>query len=312
MLADAALREGVAGLVHQGMGTVPDRYGAPERIFEAMRQCAMAQDEANARAEDVLDEVYGAMAARSIRPVLLRSLGLITSVYGDRSLRGHRDHALLVHPEDSTGAMEALDDAGFEPPRTGGSFRRGVSLVDLHIDPYGRTRIPDRSLILRADTAAVIDRAVPCTITGREVLIPSPADRMLLLGVHAVKHSFDRLIRLVDVAECWRAGGFDLETLAERGREEGSADFLYYSLTAACRRLGAPIPGEFLERIRPGRRRFVDSAVQRYIAGNRVNYLPEWLLLYQVKGVGNKARTLWELLSPREEISRIRVEREIS
>ena len=36
----------------------------------------------------------------------------------------------------------------------------------------------------------------------------SPEDRLLALSAHVVKHSFDRLMRLVDVAECWRLGGF--------------------------------------------------------------------------------------------------------
>jgi hypothetical protein len=173
-------------------------------------------------------------------------------------------------------------------------------------------------LVLRADVEAVFSRARPSNLAGAPLLLPSPTDRLLILCAHTVKHSFDRLIRLVDIAECWQARAWDLGALREQAIEEGTADALYFGLTAARARLGAGIPsgllaplrpfaGKLLE-TRPQHRRIArpsivigplgDRLFEAYLEGARCPFLAEWLLLGRLRGWRTRARAVREMLFP--------------
>jgi hypothetical protein len=307
VLLEVARREGVAGLVFRAMALDQAAASVPEEVRLSLRNTALTQAALNAREESVLGEVLDAMRARSVQPVLMRGLALVDTIYdGDGSLRGQVDHDLLVRPGQERDARAALESAGFRATPFDGPYIRGASLVDLHVDPYGRGRIPSRSVMVRADSEALMDRAVFLEIAGNTVRVPAPEDRLLLLSAHAVKHSFDRLIRLVDLAECWRTGGFDPEILATRAAGEGSTDLLYYALTAARHRLGVGVPVRYLRRLRPQRHRVVDRAVARYLAGSHVPNLAELILLTRIRGGFRKMQALWEMFWPAQEVGRAR------
>jgi hypothetical protein len=226
-------------------------------------------------------------------------------LYGDGSLRPQVDHDILVAPEELRDARSAIVSLGFRPaPGGAGPYLRGPSVIDLHADPYDRERVPSRGLVIRADAAGFIARSIPARVVGRTVRVPSAVDRVLHLAAHTVKHSFDRLIRLVDLAECWRVGGFDTHELIARARGEGTAEALFYALAVARSRLDAEIPILVLEWLDPGRRPAVDRAFRRILSGRPAPHFSERLLLAQLPGFRERAVAAREMLWPAELLDR--------
>jgi len=306
-LAGAAEREGVAGLVHRALHHDPCAVLVPSAVRLRMQDVARTQAAAHAWEEAALGEVLDAFHARDLAPVVLRGHGLIASLYGsDGSLRPQLDHDLLVPKPDVHEARRALRSMGFDTDGPlGDVFHRGTTTVDLHSDPYDRARVRSRGKVIRADAAAVVERAVPLTLAGRTVLQPCPADRVLLLCAHLVKHSFDRLIRMVDVAECCRRLRLDADALADQARAEGTADALYYGLAASAARAAAPAE-RLLARLSPRRRPRVERAFAEVLAGRPSPFFAERLLLSQLDGWPERLAAVKELFWTPEQRARLR------
>ncbi len=299
-LARVARREGVAGLVFRAITTVDRDLEVPPDVRAALRRVALDQAAAHAWEQKVLAEILRAFDAADLHPILLRGHDLVEEIYlGDGSLRPQVDHDILVPPDQMAAAGVILESIGFEQVLCGWTlFRRDRSLVDLHSDPYDRFRVPSRGRILTADVAGIFSRACLSTLSAAPMLRTSPSDRLLILCAHTVKHSFDRLIRLVDIAEAWRELRSDPATLASQALEEGTSDALYYSLMAARARLGASVLDQLLEQIPPPGRSFADRLFEAYLQGGSCPLFSEWLLLSQLEGVGARSMALWEMISP--------------
>jgi hypothetical protein len=239
--------------------------------------------------------------------MVLGGLGLVATVYGDGSLRPQFGHDLLVTRDEMKPAREVLLELGFRlSPGSGDTYLRDPSVVRITADPCGGEGAPPGSVAPRPDLDAVWERAEVATVAGQEVWVPGAVDRLSFLAAGLVKRSFDRLVRLVDLAECWRAGGYRLEDLERQAFREGTTELLYYALRAARERLGAPVPESFLGRLRPPPRRLVDRSLRLYLEGRPARHFPEWLLLHQVEGFGPRVRALRDLLASRDEIASLR------
>jgi hypothetical protein len=308
-LADVAIREGVAGLVHRALSRDPCGVLVPPWVRDRMQAVARRQAAAHAWEEAALGEVLDAFHSRGLRPVLLRGHGLVATLYGsDGSLRPQLDHDLLVERGRIDDAREVLRSLGFESnPGSEDVLTRDTTTIDLHWDPYDRPRVPSRGKVIRADAQAVIERAVPITVAGRTVLQPCPTDRVLLLCVHLVKHSFDRLIRMVDIAECCRKFRLDAARLVEQAANDGTADAAYYGLAASAARAGAPA-GALLARMEPHKRLWIDRAFEGVLRGGSSPFFAERLLLSQLTGWGDRLLAVKELLWTPEERARLSAE----
>jgi hypothetical protein len=310
-LAATAEREGVAGLVHRAVADDPAGVLVPERVFSGLRQIAREQAAAHAWQETALGEALDSLERAGLSPVLLRGHALVASLYGyDGSLRPQLDHDLLVPHRAMGDARRELRRLGFEDSAgTRDVFSRDDVTVDLHHDPYDRSRVPSRGRVILANPDGVLRRAVETRVAGRQVLQPCPSDRVLLLSTHLVKHSFDRLIRMVDIAECWRQTPPDPEVVESRARREGTADAVYYALTAARTRLGAPVPPGLLVRLEPPRRRWIDRAFNEVLHGRRPRpFFAERLLLSQLRSWRERLTAVGEMLWTPEHQSRISTE----
>jgi len=292
---------GVAGLLHRAAGADPAFETAPEDVLVGFRSAALAQSAASARAESDLSDVVRALQASGIEPVLMRGLELVSRIYRDGSLRAQIDHDILVGEEEHHAARKILIALGFCPASAAaGPYRRGAALVDLHSDPYGRERVASRGLVNCADVSGFRARCARTRVAGISLLVPSAEDRILLLAAHAAKHSFDKLIRLVDLAECWRAGGFDTSEIEKRARREGTTDVLYYALTAARQLVGAEIPESFTERLRAVRRPWTDRVFARVLQARASDHFAECLLLEQLPGARARLVAVIQMIWPRE------------
>jgi len=188
-----------------------------------------------------LAEVLEAFDRRGIPVLVMRGLHSVETIYGDPGARPFEDHDLLVRAGDRGAAIAVLGRLGYENPGPE-LFRRGGVLIDLHEDPLGARRRPSRAACFPIDIDALFARARPGMIAGAPALLPSREDTLLLLAIHLVKHSFDRLIRTADLAHFLvRETAIVWPVVRARSHEWGAARILGWALTAAAA-LGVSTP----------------------------------------------------------------------
>jgi len=243
-----------------------------------------------------LAEVLDALHHARIPVMVMRGLRSAEGIYEDPSVRPFEDHDLLVLPGDRPRAATLLERQGLEPISRG-LFRRGGLLIDLHVDPLGAARRPARTLLLRMPAEELFERAAPGSVAGAPSLLMDPADELLLLAIHVVKHSFDRLIRIADVAHLLALpeGAVQGEAALRRAELSGGRRILHW-VFAAAGTLGAPLSRELRAAPEAGP---IDSIIMRRIVRLRTfPYAGEILMTLAIPGWGGRLRFLIDALFP--------------
>ncbi len=141
--------------------------------------------------------ILSAFSAKAIPVILLKGPLLAERIYGGIHLRTSRDLDLLVRPRDLKRAGAVLAELGFNaafrPDDYHESWRRGTTLVELHHNV-------ENPLAFRFDMEGIWRRAAEVDFRGQRVRQLSPEDELLFLCLHGVRHRFERLSHVLDVA----------------------------------------------------------------------------------------------------------------
>ncbi len=157
-----------------------------------------------------LKGILQAFADNHIPVIPLKGPMFAESIYGSINLRASRDIDLLVRPEHLPVAKSELEKLGFARHRGGyddkffrgltghrgcydDKFFRGATLVELHFD----VAIPQA---YNFGTASAWTRARQKEFLGIPVWLFTPSDQLLFICLHGVRHQFERLSNVLDVA----------------------------------------------------------------------------------------------------------------
>lgn len=286
----------IDGLAHRAVGRLPQREIDPW-LRSALKRRSQRFAAATLSQALALAEVLEALGRDGIPVVVMRGVETVETVYGDPSLRPFEDHDLLVLPEDEAGARAALEKLNFvEQSRT--LFRRGGVFLDLHTDPLGARRRPTRQEAFRLPASDLVARATRGQIAGAPALSLQPEDTLLLLAIHLIKHSFDRLIRIADLSHFvfHRRGVLDWGLLERRAEACGASRLLGWGLQAAgilgvgVRALDRPVTE-------------ADGPLERHLMARALALRPlpysgEILMMLAARGFGNRVRFLLDALWP--------------
>ncbi len=269
----AAAREGVLALLWhrlEATATNEDRQRiAPQLRRQAARfmQCRQVTREALAAAHH-----------RNIPVICLRGQALAEGLYTPSSLRPQSDVDILVAPPDMERLSGALREGRFLPvPSCPMLFRRGQMLLDAHVDPIGIARIAARAHMTSLRAEDFFQHATAGAICGQPVLVPTSRVMLPYLCLHALKHSFNRLIWLWDIALLAR------QITRENGWEavaEGIAAYrlqrpCFYALSYVRQHMAAPVPDTVLTATHPPMGRRERSLYARFMAHDIPPYLAE-------------------------------------
>ena len=286
----------IDGLAHRAIGRLPQGEIDPW-LRSALKRRSQRFAAATISQALALAEVLEALNRDGIPVVVMRGVETVETVYGDPSLRPFEDHDLLVLPEDERGARVALAGLSFvEQSRT--LFRRGGVLLDLHTDPLGACRRPTRHEAFSVETPDLVARAARGQVAGAPALILQPEDTLLLLAIHLVKHSFDRLIRIADLSHFVfrKRGVLDWGLLERRAGLCGASRLLGWGLQAAgilgvgVRAIDRPVAED-------------DGMVERHLMARALALRPlpycgEILMMLAARGFGRRVRFLLDALWP--------------
>lgn len=163
----------------------------------------------NARFQAELTRVASALHAHGLAPVLLKGGALLLTVYADPAERPFGDLDLLVRRDELDAATSAMQGLGYRLDETyrSASYYRAhhYHLIFRHaVHPWLCFEIHwDLSLPVMDvafDAEGLRRRARPAGRAEPEVLVPSPADALLLLALHAGINRFAILGLIRDVA----------------------------------------------------------------------------------------------------------------
>ncbi|MBI3800477.1 MAG: nucleotidyltransferase family protein [Deltaproteobacteria bacterium] len=226
---------------------------------------------------------------------------MIKTVYREQpGLRPLGDLDLLVRAEDLPGVEEVLRLHGFRPLVPSSSFfHNGAAAFDLHTDLIGAGRIRGRALAFHFDQETLWQEALPLDPQDPTLLVLSPRHQLLHLVVHALKHSFTRLIWFIDLGLALRQVQWG-ESI-DHAKAVGALRALTYTLLALRALMGVQIPSETLREL-SRLNRLEHLFVQQVISRNPRQALGEVMVALSIPGVIGKLSYLFEFGFPRQEI----------
>jgi hypothetical protein len=170
-----------------------------------------------ARAERALD----VLLAAGVTPVALKGLDVLHRANGvEFDQRTLDDVDLLIARDELVPAVEALEGAGWTAPP------EQEKLHDIRGSHHLRMTSPGPLTVdfeLHWNLFQLLERAVPLSVAGREILRLDDHDLVAHLLVHHLAHYFDRRLKwLIDLRVVTRSPGFCWERVVERIREWGA------------------------------------------------------------------------------------------
>jgi hypothetical protein len=231
-LIDTAIREGLGGHLYRSFkrsGVLESLAGKEKQKLETYYYQVVRN---NVRLIHNLKEVLGQSHRRNIRLVLLQGMDLIQEVYDDIGLRPMVDIDLWVLQKDHPSLVNILRGLGYEnDPLYPNTFRRSSTTVDIHTHLLWADRISTRKLLLSKTDDEIYQDTRTVSWEGEEARCLGRYDQVIYLGLHGLKHRFNRLIWLVDIKNI--TAGWDSsewEALHSRAKELGQPRILSYVL----------------------------------------------------------------------------------
>jgi len=227
-LVRRAVREGVSPLVYHSLR--PFGASVPPEALNTLRTRYYGNEIRNSRLYRGIAPLIGSVGAAGLRAVVTKGARLALTVYPDIGLRPFTDIDLVVHPGDWPGLEKILAGLGYVPDSRGrirlhpGNraldwtfapyYRLGNLLVELHFAYLG-LHVPFRS---EEDFWASVGEV---RMDGAVARIMSPEYELCYLCLHALQHSYARLMWLTDIAELGSRPEIDSDKLVRIARREG-------------------------------------------------------------------------------------------
>ena len=276
------------------------------RIDEWLRATLRRRHQARAAATLAqglaLAEILERLHQAGIPVAVQRGLRVVEWIYKDAGARPFEDHDLVVLPRDEAGAAAILTRLGYEAIGPA-LYRRTTVLVDLHSDPLGAARRPSRARLFPIDLEALFADARPGYVAGGPALLLRAEDDLVLMALHVVKHSFDRLVRTADLAHLLALEGRALSwervrETAERARAVRLVALALGALTPFG--IEAPPPLRLEEPVFG----LTGLLLQRVRALRPLPYSGEVLMALAAPRLGDRLRFLFDALLPEGEHGR--------
>ena len=300
--------EGVDGFVYYHMNRMGLLKSLPKSVLPKLKD---SYARTRKRTLAILNEaeVLSTRLEKARIPVIaLQGLSLIKTLYQNPGLRQLGDMDLMVKPSDKDRLKELLFQAGFLSPFPNYPdilFKSGV-LIDIHTHVLNLDRIKSRRYLFPEDLAPMWEKAIPLFNQANGLLILDHCDNFIALAAHALKHSYSRLIWLVDLHELfikWANNANGLDEVVGRARFWHQERVVLYALILLERIFDLKIPFRVKRELGIRDLGMLEKHLIRLkLRGLSSNELCIPLWLFNIKGVGKKLKFIKENLFPEDEI----------
>jgi len=301
VLLEQAEREGITGLVALALQRLGPRADLASNL-DRWRAATRAVVASNLTALSELAALRAALREDRRQVILLKGAALLDDQYGGRvGLRPLGDIDLLLRPSDLPWVAGWLQRRGYAPVSSSSPFfSRGVVSFDLHTGIVGSEWVGRKARAFRLDPLTIWREAKLREPADTTTLVLSPVHLRLQLAVHALKHSYSRLIWLVDLALVLRDAPWP--ALLEYARASGALRPLAYAVSALDWLLGRWEVPEAVRRELPTLGRLERGFMRLVARRSGVETPGELIVALSIPGLVGKAAYLAELTFPRRHV----------
>jgi len=255
-LLAAASRNEVTPLLYWRLNTLCAGE-LPPGILKELRNRFLDNARRSLTLTGALLKLLEALEERGIRVMVLRGPVMGASLYGNVALRQIADLDILVPRPDVQAAADVLAVRGFRLPDPFTATQQALTLrtdYNFHLEREDGVALELHWRLVNGffswddDPSEWWARAVTTPFCEREVLEPSPEDLLLLLCVHGLKHGWEQLKLVADVAWLVQNRNLDWEQVSRLAARTGVARALNLGCWLATELLGAPVPDRIVER----------------------------------------------------------------
>jgi len=150
---------------------------------------------------ETLKSTLGAFHRAQLSAIALKGPCLAERLYGDASLRPCYDLDLLVRFTDWTRAVQLLTELGFSPNSHADDYHQAWGRKGINLELHHNVENP---FAFEFDVEAAWTRAQLARFHDVPVWLLAPADELEYLCLHAVRHRFERLSLMLDLALAFR------------------------------------------------------------------------------------------------------------
>ena len=300
-----SMHEGVDGLLLPMLESnkTPDIH---VEVRDAYRLRLRERQAGYLRTRHVCSQVLAALNEENIPVICMRGLAVSERLYGDSAyLRPQSDIDLLFHTAQMMDAKQVLWDIGFRPDHAYRNiFVRGDISLDLHDEPLGIGRIQAWEHLTPLRAPDFFADAEHGNLADEEALLISTKIELPYLCFHAMKHSFERLIWLYDIAllakkidadDAWDEVLLGIQKYALKRP-------CFYALSYVQKHLQAPVPDEILDAVRPNMGFVERRLFKRFMQHEIIPFLAERLFARMMPSFTHRLEFWRETIYPRYEV----------
>lgn len=311
----------LAPLLYYHLHRIDHEHRIPQPIMDQLHNIYYSNLAHNILLSNELNKILNVFEKKRIPVVVLRGLALAQTIYKNIALRSTIDIDLLVQKKDLSRVVRALLELKFTSPQFGSVtkeystelcfFRRTGSegkyrptiYIDVHQDITSSIRL---KRIIKTDTEGVIRRAHPVKVKDVNMLVIAPEDLILHL---ILRHCFERLIRLCDIAEVIKLKKSELnwQSLVQKAKESRISSIMYYTLWYARQLLEASVPEYVFKKLMPSwwRKSMLDALLSKAVYPDDSNSLSRgrkyFLQILMVDRLIDVFLVLWTVMFPSSE-----------
>jgi hypothetical protein len=306
-LIDLAVKEGFGGFLYKSLL----KAGVLEVITPQQKQKLYTiyylTVRNNVKLQHALNTILADLNKEGVAVTLLQGMALLQETYTDIGLRPMKDMDLWVLPDNYQRLVDILARQGFKRNRLyPQTYRKGEIVLDIHTHLLWADRIKAREYLLSKSQDEIFQNTRSLQTDGGKVRCLGLQDHFLYLGLHALKHNFERLVWLVDIKSLvanWKPSDWD--ALVQRAGELGHEKTLRYIFYLLVHLFDIRLPSAveaFLAQWKPG---YLEKRIlQRRIEGRSISTGAQLMMISNGRRLRERLGFIIETLFPRPEVLR--------
>jgi hypothetical protein len=256
-----ANRHGITPLLFRYLSR-PAAAVVPAPILDSLRRHVFGVGRRNLELAGELIRICRLLEREGICALPYKGPTLALQAYGDLAARQFEDLDLLVPPADLDRAIETVHAAGYTlHPQVSPAQYRAYRLSDcevwmanadetINVELHWAVR--ERLYAFPLDIDEVAARSRPLRLAGAQVPGIALEDLLLILAAHGIKHAWHRLKWIRDLAGLLALHPeLDWDLVLRQAQRLKAERLLLLALLLPHVLLGAPLPGEVLQRAEP-------------------------------------------------------------
>ena len=302
-LLTTAQWEGVSGLLFSHLKSPLLINDVPQKVIKRLENIYLATDAQNRASLSKIESLSHRLGDAKLQVMAIQGLSIV-DIYAEPGLRPLGDVDLMVPPDSKGRFRKVLWEAGYTLPdfRYVDLYTKGGLWIDIHTHILNLDRIKSRKYLFPEDLTSLWERAVPFSEKYPLFLRPEPVDNFIALAAHALKHSYSRLIWLVDLHELLLKG-LSWRKLTARARFWRQDKVVLYALILmeGFFHLNVPLTVKDdlgAKRLNGLEKHVIRLTIEGFFSGQTCYAL--WLC--NIKGLPNKIRFVRESVFPGDKV----------